>query len=134
MGPSFFAKKGSLDVIETLVATVFATRDAAHIDHWAARGPGSYARHVALGAFYTDVIAKLDAIVEAYQGAKGLIGVVAPAPRMNIGPLSAHIDKEADWIAANREGIANGVPSVLNLVDDLHATYCQTAYKLRFLE
>lgn len=122
-------------MIEELVSRVFATRNWAHLAHWQMRGPGSFARHMALGSFYDDIIEKLDEIVEVYQGAKGLIGPVPapgyPSPDTN---ASVHVNGEADWIATNREAIANGVPSVLNLVDELHAIYCQTGYKLRFLE
>lgn len=113
-------------MIEELAARVFATRNAAHIAHWASK---SYAQHMALGDFYDAIIDKIDAIVEAYQGAHGLIGDVEPEsvkPRT----ITEHIAEEAQWIEDNRSAIADGCMAVENLVDDLTSCYLQTYYKL----
>lgn len=117
-------------MIDRLVARVFATRNAAHLAHWAAKGPGAYARHMALGSFYETLIDKIDAIVEAYQGTNARIQVAYEAAKPNTDDIAAHISAEAEWIAMNRAAIANGSPSVANLVDDLHGLYATTAYLL----
>lgn len=113
-------------MIEELAAKVFATRNAAHIAHWASK---SYSQHTALGEFYDALIDKIDAIVEVYQGAHGLIGEVnteSVKPRT----ITEHIAEEAQWIEDNRDDIADGCKAVENLIDDLTSCYLQTYYKL----
>lgn len=116
-------------MIETLVARIFATRDAVHLEHWRTK---SFSQHEALGAFYGDLISAIDEIVEVYQGRKGLIGEVTTAARPS-GSLVGHLNAEVDWIKANRDKIAEGIPSLANLLDEVHGTYARTIYKLRFL-
>lgn len=118
-------------MIEELVSRIFATRNAAHIAHWAATGEGSFARHQALGDLYDGLIDKLDNIVEIHQGAFGLIGSVEP--RNVDGDIVDHIGAEANWIVKNREEIAGGLPPIENTLDDLVELYLKTFYKLRNL-
>lgn len=117
-------------MISRLVSKTFNTRNAAHLAHFRTR---SYAQHVALGAFYDGIIDKVDAIVEAYQGTHGLIVVSMDAYAIDHTAILEHLQSEMHWIKANREQIANGSPSVLNMLDDLHGLYAATVYKLRFL-
>lgn len=112
--------------LEELVGRVFATRDASHLAHWKTK---SFAKHMALGDLYDALPDEIDGIVEAYQGAKGLIKTGADE-----SSLIRHLEQEAAWIAKNREGIANGVPSVLNMIDGLHARYVTALYKLKNLD
>lgn len=120
-------------MIDRLVARVFETRNAAHLAHWAT---SSDPKHRALGEFYESILAKLDGIVEAYQGAKGALVTTNYQPvRVGTGDdaMLAHIKAEMEWIAANKAEIAAGVPSVLNMLDDLHGVYAKAVYKMRFL-
>ena len=118
-------------MIEELVSRVFATRNAAHLAHWAAEGEGSDARHRALGDFYDGVIESIDKIVEIYQGAFGLIGKVEQ--RIEEGDIIDLIGAEANWIVENRGEIARGLPPIENLLDELAGLYLKTFYKLRNL-
>ena len=120
-------------MIEELIARVFATRNAAHIAHWKAKGTGSYARHMALGNFYDGIIDKLDGIVEMHQGAFGLISSVKSAPAPT-GDIVAHLEEEATWLGENREDIADENPAIENAVDDLAGLYWSTLYKLKNLQ
>lgn len=120
-------------MIEKLAARVFATRNAAHIAHWSAKGPGSYARHKALGKFYEGLVESIDSIVEAYQGDRGLIGIIPDVPRVRSDTILEHLTAEAQWIATNRNAIAADQPSIANMVDELHALYLTTIYKLTHL-
>ena len=45
----------------------------AHLMHLAAEGPGSYAKHQALGEYYKEIIETTDQFAEAYQGKYGRI-------------------------------------------------------------
>lgn len=116
-------------MIEELAARVFQARDAAHRAHWRT---GSYAQHMALGDFYDEVIEAVDEIIEVYQGAFGLIGEfsVTTEPVLAISP---YLQQEADWIAENRDLIANRNDAVRNLIDGLGAIYRRAIYKLNNL-
>lgn len=119
-------------MIEELIARVFYARNVAHFEHWRASGVGAYARHVALGEFYDKIIDALDALVEAYQGAFGLVDMV-PAPKTKAEDITMILIEDAEWIEKNHEKICKGNRAVANLVDSVTGTYLTTAYKLRNL-
>lgn len=60
-------------MITELVQRVYTDRVLSHLAHWATQ---SYAQHIALESFYSDVIDPLDDLVEDYQAAFGLIDKV----------------------------------------------------------
>lgn len=60
-----------------------ASRDQAHIFHWQTTGPGSFAAHMALNAYYDAIPAMVDALVESYQGKYGIITGYEPAERFD---------------------------------------------------
>ena len=51
-----------MEMIGRLVATMFLAREYAHRAHLRVTGPGSYAKHVALGEFYEEIIENADSI------------------------------------------------------------------------
>lgn len=120
-------------MIEEFVSRVFALRNAAHLAHWAAKGPGSFARHSALVDFYDGVIDRVDDIVECYQGCYGLIGDVKQTTYAR-DDIEDVLIANANWIAENRKKIARDNEILENLLDDLGALFAKTAYKLRFLQ
>lgn len=113
-------------MIEELVSRVFATRNAVHLAHWAET---SGWRHSVLGDFYDNLIDKLDSIVEAHQGAYGLIGDVKQET-VDKDEIADHIADEARWIDQNRDKISGNIRALSNLVDDLVDEYMSTHYKL----
>jgi DNA-binding ferritin-like protein len=122
-------------MIEKLIARVFATRNAAHIAHWKAKGMGSYAKHVALGEFYDAILNQLDEIVEIHQGAFGLIDAVTfPGITASPAGIVEHIKEEAQWLEDNRSVIAEGICAIENQVDELTGIYLKSYYKLKNLQ
>lgn len=119
-------------MIEELIARVFYARNVAHFEHWIANGVGSNARHMALGEFYDKVIDALDTLVEAYQGAFELIGMV-PAPKTKAEDILMILVEDAEWIEKNHESICKGNRAVANLIDGVTGVYLSTTYKLRNL-
>lgn len=111
-------------MIKELIERMFAARNAAHLQHWKTK---SYAEHKALGHYYEGVIDGLDTLVEAYQGAFGLVGV---SETDNIIKM---INDELLWLNEHREHIAKGVPALENILDDLTALHMKTLYKLENL-
>jgi hypothetical protein len=117
-------------MIEELVSRVFATRNAVHLAHWAET---SGYRHGVLGDFYDNLIDNVDAIVEAHQGAYGLIGDVKQAV-VNKDDIAEHIASEAKSIDQNRDKLAGNIRAISNLVDNLVDSYLTTHYKLTKLK
>jgi DNA-binding ferritin-like protein len=70
-------------MFEKLVSTLMASRDQAHVFHWQTAGPGSYAAHIALNAYYDAIPDMIDALVESYQGKHGIIKGYEPAERFD---------------------------------------------------
>lgn len=119
-------------MIEQLISRVFYTRNVAHVQHWRATGEGSYARHVALGDFYSDVIDALDSLVEAYQGAFKLVSNI-PAPETGPKDMLKLLEADAGWIEENHEKLCQGNRALANLLDGLSEVYLSAIYKLRNL-
>jgi hypothetical protein len=105
---------------------MFHARNAAHIAHWKTK---SYAEHKALGHYYEDVIEKLDDLIEAYQGTFGIIGSVAEQEKN----VSKMIHDDIIWLNENRGKVAQGVPALENIVDELTGMHMRTLYKLENL-
>ena len=64
-----------MEMIGRLVGTLFLAREYAHRAHLRVTGPGSYAKHVALGEFYNGIIENADSLTEAYQGRHDIIEI-----------------------------------------------------------
>lgn len=113
-------------MIEDLISRVFATRNAAHLAHWAET---SGWRHKVLGKFYAFAIDSLDSIVEAHIGAFKRVGEVKSLT-VSKSDFADHLADEANWIAENRDELSGGVEGIGALLDDLVALYLSTHYKL----
>jgi hypothetical protein len=119
-------------MIEQLIARVFYARNVAHFELWRSEGVGGYARHMALGKFYDEVIDALDSLVEAYQGAFELVGAIPKTPT-KASEIMLILIEDAEWIEKNHEAICKGNRAVANLVDGVTEIYLTTTYKLRNL-
>lgn len=119
-------------MIEELIARVFHTRNAAHMAHWQATGPGSYARHVALGDFYDGVIGALDEFVEAYMGAFGIVGTPKPVAT-EYGDIVSLLSDDVRWIKASYAGLTRDITALGNLLDGVSDNYLKALYKLKNL-
>jgi len=113
-------------MIEELITRMFESRNATHIAHWKTK---SYSAHQALGDYYDNVIDSLDKYVEAHQGALGIVGEI-PGEVENASKL---INDNIIWLTKNREKIAQNVPALENLIDELTSMHMSTLYKLENL-
>lgn len=118
-------------MITDLIARVFATRNAAHLAHWA---ESSGFRHETLGGFYESVIGSLDRIVEAHQGAFDLVKVGTLPKQPEVDDIVAHMEEDLVWISENRKKITSGLPAIDNTVQDLEGVYLTALYKLKRLK
>lgn len=111
-----------------LIQIVFATRNAAHLEHWRTE---SYAKHVALGAFYDDIIESIDKLVEAYQGA---FDIVNPKPKdAETVDITKRLKADLVFISKNRAQITQGLPALDNILQELEGHYLKTIFFLERL-
>ncbi len=120
--------------INELICRTFLSRDMSHLAHWKTE---SYAEHKALADFYDGLVDKVDSIVELYQGLFGKIeheeDEDLEEELEKITDILNHLKDDVKFLTTNRSKIANNVPAIENLIDDLVGFYGSTIYKLRFL-
>ena len=113
------------------VGHLFLARDVAHSVHLNTR---SYAKHKALGKFYTGVVDLADAFAEAYQGRHGLIGPITLMSAKKTSNVVEFLQDQLAEIEANRYKFCDKEEtSIQNIIDEIVALYLSTLYKLRFL-
>jgi hypothetical protein len=116
------------------IAVLFLARDIAHREHLKVSGPGSYARHMALGAFYEGIVDLADSLAEAYQGRHGIIKTIPLLENEFPGAIVSSIQKQLDWIEANRyKAVSKDDTALQNIIDEIVALYLKTLYKLKNL-
>lgn len=113
-------------MIEEMIKRAFEIRNASHIEHWKTK---SYAQHKALGNFYEDLIEITDKYVEAYQGGVKLIGKIDGQE----SDIIKAIEAQMLWLAKNRSQLAQDVPALENILDEMVGLYMKTLYKLENL-
>ena len=122
-----------MEMIGRLVATLFLSREVAHRAHLATTGPGSFAKHSALGEFYPAVGDHGDTITEAYQGRNGIIEI----PYLKYedeGDIIKCLEKHMDDIEKLRyDAVDKKDTAIQNLIDTAVETFLSTLYKLRHL-
>ena len=107
------------------VSRSLAQRTAAHRAHLSAP---TYARHVALGAFYEGLEALVDRYAEIYMGLKGVI-TSFPASAVPQGTAEEML---RDYLDDLREeaGEDHGSEAMKNVLAELEELTAQTIYKL----
>lgn len=124
-------------MFEKLISTLLASRDQAHIFHWQTTGPGSFAAHLALNAYYDEIPALIDKLVEAYQGKHGILKGYAPAERFDeyskdtaikyFKALATYVDRVYNKITKEDTNIINQLDGFKDLI-------YTTIYKLENLQ
>lgn len=113
------------------VGMLFLARDVTHSVHLNTR---SYAKHKALGKFYTGVVDLADAFAEAYQGRHGLIGPITLMSAKKTSNVVEFLQDQLAEIEANRYKFCDKEEtSIQNIIDEIVALYLSALYKLRFL-
>lgn len=113
------------------VGMLFLARDVTHSVHLNTR---SYAKHKALGKFYTSVVDLADSFAEAYQGRHGLIGPITLMSAKKTSNVVEFLQDQLAEIEANRYKFCDKEEtSIQNIIDEIVALYLSTLYKLRFL-
>lgn len=123
-------------MFEKLISTLIASRDQAHIFHWQTTGPGSFAAHMALNAYYDAIPGLVDSLVETYQGKYGILTGYDPAERFDDYTKDSVI-KYFKALALFIERAYNKIPkadtNIINQIDAIKDLIYTTIYKLENL-
>jgi hypothetical protein len=111
------------------VGQLFLARDVTHSVHLNTR---SYAKHKALGGFYSRVIDLTDDLVETYQGRHGLIGPITLHSAEKSNNVVEFLEDSLKKIEKGREEFGDDT-AIQNIVDEIVGLYLKTLYKLKFL-
>jgi hypothetical protein len=115
---------------------LFESREMAHVYHLSVKGDmGSYAAHVALGAYYDGILGQIDDLIEIYQGQYDLIeefDMIDTKSTKSKEPIQ-YFQELVEFVKSNRNTCLSQEDTHLqNIVDEVIALIYKTLYKLRF--
>lgn len=105
-------------------------RQAATFTHYQHLMTESYAKHMALGTFYEDIISLLDSFMETYIGLFGKPDIVQEAIQV---PFKVTVYDLREWIENNRSQISDST-TLQNILDTIVELCSSTIYKLEQLK
>ena len=118
--------------MEQLISLFFLARDIAHKEHLRT---DSYARHMALGSFYDDIIVHADSIAEAYMGSYGVLKDFPIQASQSSTSIIKELERHVTWIDENRyKACDKDDTPIQNLIDAAVETYLSALYKLKRLK
>jgi len=127
-------ESGSNDVSKFL-SKLLESREMAQVYHWTVKGDmGSHAAHLALEAYYTEIIESIDEIVEVYQGQYGLIeeyNVIDTTDTKSKDKLE-YFKEIVEWVREERKCFDEKDTHIHNIVDEVVALLYRTIYKLTY--
>lgn len=113
-----------------LVGTLFQSRTQAHIYHLQTQGPGSFAAHMALGAYYEGIVDLVDGLVESYQGRYGIVKAYKmPSAIREDDNYVIYFEALCKFVETTRQQIAQD-SYIQNQIDEIVALIESTKYKL----
>lgn len=122
-------------MIGQFIALLFLARDLAHREHLRVTGPGSFAKHMALGEFYPAIVELADKLAEAYQGRNGIIEDMPLLENEYGDEIVGVLERHVDWIKTNRyTAVPRDDSTIQNIIDEIVGQYLSTLYKLKFLQ
>ena len=122
-------------MIGQFIALLFLARDLAHREHLRVKGPGSFAKHMALGEFYPAIVELADKLAEAYQGRNGIIEDMPLLENEYGDEIVGVLERHVDWIKSNRyTAVPRDDSTIQNIIDEIVGQYLSTLYKLKFLQ
>lgn len=122
--------------MEQLASLFFHSRTQAHVFHLGVKGPGAFAAHSALNAYYDGIIGIVDGLVESYQGKYGIItgyGNIALQEYQSCEAIIMFFETLCMYVEKSRQLICQD-SYIQNQIDEIVALIKSTIYKLRFLK
>ena len=119
-----------MDQYAQFISTLFNSRTQAHIYHLQTN---SYAAHVALGAYYDEIVDLADGLVESYQGRYGILrGYQGQASFKEDENAITYFEALCKYIETIRQQLPQDT-YIQNEIDTVVALVETTKYKLKFL-
>ena len=123
---------GGADAATEFVTTLLNGVTTVHMHHLMVTGPGSYAKHMALGDLYSALEDGADSLAEAY------IGCTGKAFKFEGGTLKVGTDPVAEVAALyayveSKRGAMGKESHIQNLIDEIADSLASALYKLRRL-
>lgn len=116
---------------QEFVGALFSARDYAHSAHL---NTDSFAQHMALNAFYDEIVELADKFAEAWMGRNlEKLGAVPVLPQPKGEPLEI-LGRYLDYIEKNRDFVPKTDTPLHNIIDEIVGLYLSTLYKLKFLK
>lgn len=109
--------------------TLLHSATSGHLLHFQTR---SYAQHVALDSFYSNLPGIVDKLVEAYQGKYGLVMAYPGGYSVPTTSPIEFVSALGDYVEATRGSVAPD-SELQNIIDEVMSLIDSTIYKLRFL-
>jgi hypothetical protein len=120
-------------IIGEFIGTLLHSATITHFMHFKVEGEGSYARHVALGTYYDEIVGLVDTLAEAIQGCYGELIEGYPTMFANVGGNALeYMLMLKDYVADNRKGMPQE-SNIQNEIDNIATLIDSTLYKLTFL-
>ncbi len=115
---------------------LFESREMAHVYHLSVKGDmGSYAAHVALGAYYEAILEFIDELIETYQGQYELIenfDMINTIDTKSKSPIE-YFEELVEFVKSTRNTSLSPEDTHLqNLVDEVVGLIYRTLYKLKY--
>jgi hypothetical protein len=117
--------------VGSFISTLFFSRTQAHIFHLSSTGPGSYARHIALEGYYTDIVNLVDGLAESYQGTYGIITDYNCSFSIE-SDVVTYFEKLLEYVNSSRK-VFGSESDLQNTVDEIVSLIKGTLYKLKNL-
>lgn len=115
--------------MNNFIGLLFLSRDVAHREHLAT---DSYAKHMALGDFYSEVIGLADSLAEMWQGREGKVLQVEFVEEESAGSIVETLQAHLEMIEKLRYKVVDKEDTALqNVIDEIVGVYLTTLYKLR---
>lgn len=102
---------------------------AAHLLHLQSR---SYAQHIALGEFYSELEDLADGLIEAYQGKYDIVTGYPMGPSLPNADPVAFMSQLSDYVRRTRAAVASD-SELQNDIDSIQTLIDSTLYKLKNL-
>jgi len=115
---------------------LFESREMAHVYHLSVKGDmGSYAAHVALGAYYEGILEFIDDLIEVYQGQYGLVEnfqIIDTSSTKSQEPIE-YFEELVSFVKSTRNtSLSSEDTHLQNIIDEVIALIYKTLYKLKY--
>jgi len=133
---SLIVENIELTDVEAFFSKLFESKEMSHIYHLQTKGEeGSYAKHMALGSYYEDVLDLIDEIIEVYQGQYGIVEnyQVIDTSATTKTDVIEYFENLGIHIKENRfKSIKQEDTHLHSLLDDIVCLIYKTLYKLKY--